>query len=542
MELRNSRTLNQSEFSIERDLMSDDNKTTIIQQALLSNRAVIVGQEGISKSRTVAQIMYELTNSKSGIVIFAFKSYALAVEQRKNWMQMINCKPDEIIIVGGTQEHKDKLSCPDAPFTVPREAKFVFMTQAGVQRMNHVERLRILPGVNGEKRKLLHIIVDEFEYTCGMVPRLAYILLNAASSSKFVNRKVRDAFEWIRENFTEHDAYLSSREPKDSYSVAYWISGSPVPITFLTSEHLAVKFLELMGFEAYWLPHTDFYQQKIHLWSTPLITSHFFAKMNEVGHWHDVGFGYIITDSVKRHLDTLDEQSVNMTVVPHISCRGSNDGIGKRILTILSNIHPTGIAELEIAFRSVGGELTRSELEGTYYLDRLRQAIGRSVGFRGLYGEQTECWLWCHQGIYDKIKDLVDKDPKLLPFTIAPYVPALPFLPSVACYVNQRKAEVRQEQEARNSVNGVSVLTELDSLFVPKEGSTLSYEEIREQLDSSNVIGSRGRRLQVARVARYFGLKPSFTVDGDRNSRRKRRIVAGLTLKSSMPSIGKETV
>jgi hypothetical protein len=256
------------------------------------------------------------------------------------------------------------------------------------------------------------------------------------------------------------------------------------------------------------------------------------------GHlWEQTGFQYIISDSVKKHFDQSEAPALSCSVIPHVSARGSNALIGCKILTVLSNINKSGIEELEAAHRSMGGNMPREELEAMFYADRIRQSISRAVGFRNSESSPVEAFLWVHSGIWKKLEPMIQRNHRLLPFTVRQYSPDCSFLPVVLANVEQLKAEQRETARQVNAsklADDRDIITErLDEVFICKPESSLSYADIHAALEARGLNSLNGRKMRASRVASHFNLTPAVTATGDRSSRRKVRSVPGLSLRTS---------
>lgn len=370
----------------------------------LKNYNCVWGLEGSGKSSTLfKQLKENLPDGER--LLFGFKNYSLMVEQMYSWSSRFSEPLENFVIAGHSMDYGPALSAytnPEAPFLIPDSAKYIFTTQAQIQKLGHQSFL----DANNQTIKYNHIIVDEFDFCIGLIPSLDYQLKNLNSNSEIKNNTEKQIIEWVYKHYTRIDGarlVVGKNHHIEGFNKAYWLEAENCPITFLTSEVLAANFLELIGFEKIIIESLDFSDCVVNLWSSPLVGRNFFNKMNTYVGWNRLNYDAVISDCVNSYFESnKNEESLRITTLSHTATRGRNDLIGSNILTVLSYIPPTAIKQIQEVFKYFGEkDIEFKDVETLFYRDRLMQAVGRVIGNRG--GKVTD--VITHSQIEDLLKN-----------------------------------------------------------------------------------------------------------------------------------------
>lgn len=519
----------------------------MIKNILNNKLSVVNGLEGSGKSSAVFKEMNKLATTRNP-VLFAFKNYHLMVEQLNSWSERFGIKKEEFCICGFNPQYEpgfEAYTNPDKPWSVSKEARFVFITQASVQRNKHWHLKK-----NNKSIGWCHIIVDEFDFSTGIIPTFNY-MVNYAMTTELSEEMQKKLFSFVRKNYTEEDAYLSQKAIEDGkkFEVAHWISSSAVPITFLTSEILATLFLQNIGF------HTIFYGDKekkdckVYFDHKEYISKPFFEEMNKSVLWNKLPYDVIISDLV----DMDASEKLEVAVVNHTSVRGSNKftNTDKKLLTILSHIPKKAIGVIKDAFNyfaQINGEnkeLSFKETSALFYRDRIMQAVGRTIGYRG----GNEAYLLCHSSIWDGIDELAAHEMKITEWMssgeeksalleelfgkelfdhklITSFIQkGVSFFPYTFCFdsldreilgeieervldmMEKRKEECKNNRIIRREGRKIKTLSILGDYYRPNEKSFITNEEIKKYNDKWKIHSvSSDRVLTASKVAAYFNL------------------------------------
>lgn len=482
----------------------------------LDKNEVVYGLTGVGKSSEVfGEIEKHVTINEP--VLFVYKNYDLMVEQVKNWSKRFEIDPAQFCICG-TNETYDKAlkayTTPDNPRYMTKESRFVFCTQAVVQRNKH----NLFFSSPKVEKKIKYIIVDEYDFTMGLVPTLDYQM------SRITDPKLRGVTEinilrWVLENYTHDDYNDIIRERflhTNNFFLANWIRQSKCPIKFLTAEVLAADFLELAGFEKVHVPSPDFKNCVINVWASDQISRSFFTAMNNQMAWGKLMEYYdaIITDNVSSF---AKKEESDLTIISHTGARGSNSWINKNILTILSHIPNQAIQEVCDAFAAFGKERKFEEVYRDFYRDRACQAVGRVLGNRG--GTMTD--LVVHSSILQQINQLED-----FPYTFNTNW-TLP-LPNLDEILNKakgyKKNTVNNLKKAKNTMEIVTYGM-LDNLFVKKDDAYIVIKDLPIYLEEHGVKSLTGEKtLRATKIAKYFDV----LIKTKRINKKHERCIVGL--------------
>lgn len=484
------------------------------------SRYVITGLEGCGKSSNLfSSINKIITPDKP--VLFGVKNYALMKEQIKNWSSRFNVDEKEFFIAGkGGSESAAFFTNPVTPYILNKGVRFVFTSQANIQRNNHLS-FRMYDGtpVNWS-----HIIIDEFDFKLGIIPSLDYELsrlrldtLEDALPEKLEEQKLK----WIEKNYTFDDkieAVLATRNHKQGFFLAHWIKSCSCPLTFLTSEVLASRFLELVGFEKTTIGVSEFPECSVNVWSNPNINRHWFNLMNQEVAWDKVASIYnydlIISDCILPFFSNDPNLGMEVTVINHLSARGSNAYVNNKILTILNYIPPQAIAEITDTFNYFGDDISFNEVESLFYRDRLCQSIGRVLGYRG--GTSTD--VICHSKILEKL------NLSSLPYGIKNWDFNFEGLDGILLQTEAKKVFNTPKQSIK-----ADSYTFLDQIFEKKEGSFISVGDVKQHLKDLHLTGKRGKTIPATKIAKYFDVSiKNLYIKG-----KYRNCVLGLSIKET---------
>lgn len=499
-------------------------------------RTVVTGLEGSGKSTKVFARISEVTTVDKPVLI-AVKNYALMKLQIQSWLERkelayLNLKESDFAIAGCNKVYPQALeaySNPSNPKLIGKEVKFVFTTQAQLQRQGH---LRFIREGSLQRLQYSHILVDEFSATSGYIPYGLDCALNG-DPAMTPAEKIR----WVGKNYTIYDKEAAEQAlyaGKTGYFLAYWIESTTCPITFLTSEKLAAELLKAIGFEEETIESPDYSNCTVNIWSHQNITKDFLIEMNtlELKMWRKVAQNYnvIISDQVGKWINESQEEDLEVRVYNHMSVRGRNDLMGTNILTILTHIPTSYIIGLQKVLNQFANEknYTYEEVERLFYRDRVMQDIGRVLGHRG----STTTDVILHKSL---VKALQTAE---LPYTLnLNWKFELEGLELVLEKVNNAKNEKREIREGRKvSKVPITDYAFLESYFENTPGSYTTSKKVKEVTKKilekhTNKLASMGIFSPVpsSKVALYFGLpKPK----NKRIEGKTVQVVEGLKIKN----------
>lgn len=478
-------------------------------QALTSIRSVITGLEGCGKSSQVFQLLNQKATTEH-LILFAFKNYKLMKHQIDSWSQRFDIPLSEFVICGNneillTPEYKNYTSNINTHI-IPATARFVFISQALLQKNKYNE---LTPERSNAVVK--HIVVDEFEFTSGIIPTFDYIV-NECGISELTDNYLKQLEKWIKYNYTYRDwgnVYLARNYHQSGFTLAYWIEYAKqqnIPLTFLTSESLAVEFLELIGFTKHITDNKDWKNNcTINIWADDCITTHFFSRMNQEMIWNKLEYDTVISDSILNYfeiIDNPDATSLEISVIPHVTVQGRNDLMQHKILTVLSHIPNATIKKIHDIFLFYGSARTYDEIESMFYQCRLLQAVGRVLGYRG----SNETDVICHTRLLELLNETT------LPYQLNKnWIFEFPNKEQILTAINEdkRKAKHGKETLYKKKAHQQLALSYdlLNKYFELDADSVLTNEEIKqhcEQLGITNITCTNV--IQVSKVAKYFGL------------------------------------
>lgn len=499
-------------------------------------RVVRTGYEGSGKSSKTFEELAK-TTTVDRPVLFAVKNYALMKLQIQSWLERedfkyLNLSIDEFAIAGCNKTYPQALEAytnPSNPKLIGSKVRFIFTTQAQLQRLGHQRFLReetLKPIIYS------HIIVDEFSIDSGILPYGLDCALNGDPAMS-----PQDKVNWVRQNYTLYDKEAVEQAlyaGKTGYFLAYWIEACPCPITFLTSEKLAAEILKAIGFTEEVIESPDFSDCTVNIWSHKNITKDFLKEMNdlELNLWPKVAQQYdvIIADQLNKWITEKEEEFLEVKVFSHTAVRGRNDLINTRMLTILTHIPSSYIAGLQEVLNQFTEDrvFTFTEVENLFYRDRFMQDVGRVIGHRG--SKETDVVL--HESIAEAIKN--QDIPYSLNFEWILNIEGLDTVLSQVEIVKSKRKEIQLGKKVEKV--GVKEYTFLDDYFELDETTYVTSKDVKEVskliLDKhTNKLASMGIFSPVpsSKIALYFGLnKPK----NKRINSKAVQVVEGLKIKN----------
>jgi hypothetical protein len=468
-------------------------------------RNIITGLEGCGKSSRHFQAVKDLA-SPAFPVLFGFKSYALMQEQIQSWHRAFQVPLSEFCIAGTAREYQkalDSYTNPEQPTFIGKGVRFVFATQSCIQKNGH---LTFFSELTKDFVKYHSIVIDEFDFTVGLIPSLDYEL-QTLRQDKIKEAVIKDKQRWVRKYYTEEDvlklkakAYFHDK----GFFLANWIESSEYPISFISSEILSARILKRLGFVEQNVLSPDFKDCIVNVWSRDYIDRTFFQKMNLYLGWENLknDYDFLISDNVNSYFQRYEEQ-LDIRVYTHTGCKGSNNLIGSQILTVLSHIPQQVIREIRDTFNFFGDNIEFKEVEALFYRDRLCQAIGRVLGHRG--SKHTD--LIIHQSILEKIKNLNE----------FPYTLNLDWQFNFEGFneILHKVRETKKLKETSKSKKNKGVVTIkdwtfLDEIFIKDDQSYITTKHLKKILeDRKDLLANHGIFGQIpsTSIARYFQTK-----------------------------------
>ena len=476
-------------------------------------QSVITGLEGCGKSSTIFEIMSQVSTPETPI-LFGVKNYKLMAEQIENWCKKYPdlCTKKDFAICGHNKDYEPARKVytnPIHPNIIDEGVKYVFTSQALIQRNRHFEFVK----ADGKPITYSYVIIDEFDFTCGIIPTLDYQIRIADSQEKL--KSENQLIQWTRKTYTATDANRISalrQIHKEGFIKAYWIElleSYNIPLIFLTSEVLAEELLVAVGFKSYTkrdiLKEQDYKENcTINIHSSKLVNHNYMWIMSKHFAWNKLPYDIIISDKIEKlhHEKKIEVEKLEKRVISHVGVRGSNNLRNTNILTVVTHIPRRVISKLTAAINYLLGysKYTEDIVRALFYRDRICQAVGRVLGYRG-----SSCTdLIIHSRIYNTI---VDNKIEL------PYNINLDWDFNFEGYdeILEELQLLNKEQTYRNTLKkrkAREILDYgfLDNLFYCQRNVKTSVKDIKQHLINNDITGLNGRgTLPATRVANYFG-------------------------------------
>jgi len=401
----------------------------------LTQRNIVTGLEGCGKSSTLFQHLETLATPEAP-VLYAVKNYKLMTEQVENWSERYGIPKDQFSICGFGKAYEPALDAytnPDTPYMIGRNARFIFTSQALVQRGNH---LRFVTE-DGNYVKFSHVVVDEFDFVSGIIPSLDYEIGNMqAGNLKTIT--IEKKLNWIESNYSFKDRVnlmVALKHHKSEFIFADWIESCTCPLTFLSSEKLVALLFGSVGFNVIELG-VERFNHEVRVFSSEYITGKFFDVMNQNVAWNTLDYDLIISDCINSHFEN-NKQALKVSTISHMGIRGSNAHRGKKVLTILSHIPQQSIILIKDALNYLGCSIEYAEVARMFYRDRLCQAVGRVIGYRAS-DEDAATYVVMHSTIYKAL------DKSNFPYNLVDWDFDLPDKTVIFDTVSKKKTAARE--------------------------------------------------------------------------------------------------
>ena len=492
---------------------------------LTHNKNVVTGLEGCGKSSRVFQYLC-LYCTPERPILFGVKNYLLMTEQIKNWSDRFGIDEKEFCIAGRSLNYEPArlaYTNPETPWVIPDGARFIFCTQASIQRNLH---WTFIKNSGGKRKEIIysHIVIDEFDYLSGIIPTLDYELSNMRDCSI---REITETqkLKWVKSNYTQEDYYEIQNSGvfnQKGFSIAYWIQDCErrnCPLTFLTSEVLATTTLQAIGFHKIDLEstmglgtETKFEDNIVRIWTHHTVGKNFFNAMNNQIAWNKLdAYDLVISDCVLPYF-SQNAQSLEVSVINHTSIRGSNSHRDKAILTVLSYIPTQHLVEVRDCLEYFNNPFSFESVERLFYRDRLCQAIGRVLGYRG--SKETD--VITHPCIYD----LVRKE-GTFPYTLVDWDFDFPGITQVLSRASVLKSKNKELKRSRERAKRVKDLSYLDNFFIKSPKGKVPVSLCKTTLSKS------GFSTVATKVAKYFDCEVVYRMIKGKST----RCISGLDLK-----------
>jgi hypothetical protein len=416
-------------------------------------------------------------------------------EQLESWSSRYEIPREDFFIAGLGSDYEPAVEAytnKETPFILNKDVRFIFTSQANIQRNNHLSfRLHTYEPISYG-----HILIDEFDFKLGVIPSLDYEISNMRQDSirkKTENQKLK----WIEQNYTFDDriqATIALKKHTSGFSLAHWIKTCSCPITFLSSEILATRFLKLLGFEDQFIGEKEFKDCRVNFWSDKKINRNWFNLMNQNIVWDQLAQKYnydlVISDSI---LPFYEEgtSSLEVKVLSHMGVRGSNSHRDKAILTVLSYIPKQAIKEIQDAFNYFGDDISYEEVESLFYRDRLCQSVGRVLGYRG----GSEADVICHSDLLDKL------DWPSFPYSINSWQPETPQFQEVLDKVEDEALIKKLSKIKPTNIDSYSFLEEF---FTKDITYSISVSSLKTFLEKNHLKTYSGNSIPATKIAKYF--------------------------------------
>jgi len=494
------------------------------------NNIALIGIEGCRKTRDLIGVLNDTVNFDKNYVIVAFKSYSIMREKQKEIMRRFDYTEDQVPICSlhPTPDYIDYYTDKKNPNIIYPEAKFVLVSQKQLQKC-YFPLYKHEKNASYEKRRLSHIVVDEFAPEIGILPTLHYRVMNLVETELYNPHEDKiSILKFLGEEYSYKDYKRLKNMTKEEYNFffkAYWLeycNNHGVKVIFTTSEILAAKLLGSLNFHLHEMESSkqvDFSKHTIHICGKENITSYLLRKMNYPlqKNWLKLGFKTIISNIVKTD-NNLSQESVEfIKVVNHSSVRGSNDLMGRDMLTIVTHIPPRHIEMLKDALNyfidvKTDKKYTYVEVELLFYRDLVCQSVGRVLGFRGDYSNHFNTYLLTNNILLKKLEYMKEQDKTnktniyKIPYTLKAWDWKCSVLDKFIDVVNTAKekrksAKLRSvEQHAEDTKKTLE--SAYNRLFFKDENAEITYDEVKEVL-KQNGVGVAGG-LQPKKLADYY--------------------------------------
>jgi hypothetical protein len=393
----------------------------MINEALVNrikefNQVLVSGLEGSGKSRDilVSVLNSDILDFNTQYAIYCTTSYSLLFEKQEELIRYQGLTKEECPVLTFTDFEdlsmdNKKYFNNETTSTYTKDAKIILMTLAAVQRCHH---LNIMPASRLDCKNFGMLIVDEFDFTSSIIPRLDYLVASIMSGSK----SKKSITDFIRSEYSPYDYELykrAVRERNSKYLIAHYIDRNKtfgVKTIFISSEKIPQLLLGNIEFSIFEMPESKF-EHTIY-YKSDMVNTHTFNRLNNENKWSIFGFDKIISD----RYDPIYTLKHEIEVINHIKCRGSNKfDCSTPLLSIISHVPKSVIQNITAALNELdknpldaNDEYKFEDIKNLYYRDRLYQAVGRVIGHRGERSGCDKTWVLISDTIMNSLLESGD--------------------------------------------------------------------------------------------------------------------------------------
>ena len=492
-----------------------------------NQQIVVCGLEGSGKSRDVLDIVLNsgIFDFKNEYIIYTMSSYEMLHERQRELMKHYKLTEKEVPVVALNDVEDDNKKYIDSNGYYD-ETKIVLMPIQVVKKIKHLTLTPLDFEENfSQKHKIMKcMIIDEFDFMSTIIPSLDHIQnANALSKSK------KSVLEFVRDNYSQMDVMRYKSAIKngkaDSFMKAYYLTHNDMnraKTIFITSEKIPEILLGEIGYNAFNNEQKEFKNHKIHI-KSDLVNSYTYNRINNNFKWGMFGFKHIITDKYNPNME-LQHDTECISVRSHIGAKGSNayEGEVKELLSIVSHVPNAVVRSITDAINFYcSSELFGEEgyykfdyVKALYYRDRLFQAVGRVIGFRGEKNGVEDAWVLISDTIYKgivmarrKCKLAKRKDYLGMPYKIVKWDFDVPEWNEVVEAV-RNDSRIQKESKKTKRIQ----LKEIDEVLIDEfiennieatneDGDLVKFSDVKNRLKESGI------KTTVTRIANKLGLQ-----------------------------------
>lgn len=528
------------------DIQSNKNYENLLSLMREYNNLVVQAPEGYKKSLMLMSAIRETINfSNNEIAIISCKSYEQLKEKQHTLMTIFGYTDKEVPIIGLSDNYSEYFTNKKVFNEIYKETKIVLMTQAGINQCNHLWSIKyeqIDRKGFGEYKKFIKLIfIDEFDCSMGVIPSLSYawerhIRENYEDSPERITKS--HFKDWIKTNYSPMDYRKIVDCSKDDFSKffrSYWLESAErenIKVVVATSELLPTRLLTILGFSEFRMDYSEnkveLLSHKINVRESAAVVSPLFDRLNSKCLWGIFGFDTIITDRCKPLGGT------ELNIRSHMTAKGSNEYIGnKKLLTIVSNIPDFAIQEVHDSFqyftKNTDG-LTFNQIKALFYRDRICQAVGRVIGFRGLVKDKevNEVFLLINENIMKELRPYISEEWMQFYYRLLEDWEGLDtdeFLELEESVILDKR--IKKKINNNNNNNKLKIKKEKKNNEIEEkiknhfckasENEWMLYTDIKKIIEKNKIYNWNGKLIQQVVVSNFFGCKTKKTttsIDG----------------------------
>ena len=277
-----------------------------------------------------------------------------------------------------------------------------------------------------------------------------------------------------------------------------------------------LEILELIGFEKEYIGEKEFKDCVINVWANQNVNNVFIDIMNQELAWNKLECDLIISDKINAFFQ--NDNSLKVTAISHTAIRGSNNWRNRKILTILSHIPQQFLKQIRDTFHYFGVDKSYEDVVGLFYRDRLCQAVGRVIGYRG--GKETNVIM--HSDLLKEIQKL-----KNFPYTIND---KWDFTFDGFETVMEKVISAKSNKKKINKNPELITYSFLEDYFFEKPTSFVQLDELRDYCKKHRILNAkRNNVLSATKIAKYFNKNVIVKRIKDKTV----RVISGLALKKT---------